>query len=247
MVSKCEPYHLLAQAAATECTMHTLQDYLDLSAEIPGWTRGPEAEALIQQAYDLPGDAVVVEVGTFFGSGAVLLGGARKLRGSGHVHCIDPFDGSGDRVSVPHYHAIRLAFYGKTQQEHFDAHVRRAGLDQWITPHAGTAEAIALNWTTPIDLLFLDGDQSPAGARSAFDAWSPWLKPGGVLALHNSAPREYEADHDGHFQLTQTVAVEPAYQFIQLVGSTSYLTKVATQFNARRRSPAAPARNRARP
>jgi hypothetical protein len=208
--------------------MQTLQDYLDLSAEIPGWTRGSEAEALIQRCYDLPVDALVVEVGTFFGSGAVLLGGARKLRGSGHVHCVDPFDGSGDSVSAPHYHAIRLAFHGKSQQDHFSAHVRRAGLVDWITPHAGTADAIAADWTTPIDMLFLDGDQSPAGARLAFDLWSPWLKPGGILALHNSAPRGYEPEHDGHYLLTQSVAVEPAYQFLELAGSTTYLMKITT-------------------
>jgi predicted O-methyltransferase YrrM len=205
--------------------MKSLKAYLELSAQIPGWTRGAEAEALIQRCYDLPRGAIVVEVGTFFGSGAVLLGGARKLKRSGRVHCIDPFDGSGDAVSVPHYHAIRLAFWGKTQFEHFSAHIQRAGLERWVTAHTGTAEAVAATWNTPIDLLFLDGDQSPRGARLAFDAWAPWLKPGGLLALHNSDPRLYEPEHDGHYQLTQTVAVEPAYHRIELVGSTTYLTK----------------------
>jgi hypothetical protein len=30
----------------------------------------------------------------------VLLAGARTLRGSGTVHCVDPFDGLGDAFSV---------------------------------------------------------------------------------------------------------------------------------------------------
>jgi len=206
--------------------MERLQMYLRLSERIPGWTRGAEAMALAERAYSLPPGAIVVEIGTFFGSGAVLLAGARKLQRSGKVHCVDPFDASGDEFSVPHYQAIISAHSGLAPREQFDEHMRKSGLAAWVVAHEGTAEQIAATWNTPIDLLFIDGDQSPAGARSAYLAWAPWLKAGGVLALHNSDPHEYADGHDGHFRVAQEFVKAPAYDTVEVIGSITFGRKV---------------------
>jgi len=205
--------------------MEDLADYLALAEAIPGWTRGEEAEALAQMAYALEGDAVIVEIGSFFGSSAVLLAGGRKLKASGKVHCVDPFDGSGDSFSVPVYRAIIGSLTPRSPRQHFEENIRAAGLSDWVEVHQGRAEEIALAWTTPIDLLFLDGDQSPAGARAAYEAWSPWLKPGGVIALHNSDPREYEAEHDGHYLIAVEEIKAPHYIDRHLVCSITFARK----------------------
>jgi hypothetical protein len=78
-----------------------LARYLRISEQIPGWIPGEETAALALTALSLSGQSVIVQIGTFFGSATVLLAGARKLRGSGLVHCVDPFDCSGDDFSVP--------------------------------------------------------------------------------------------------------------------------------------------------
>jgi MMP 1-O-methyltransferase len=205
--------------------MKGLAAYQRVSETIPGWTRGPEASALARAAYSLQGDAVIVEIGSFFGSGAVLLAGSRKLRGAGKVHCIDPFNGSGDSFSVPHYNAIIEESGVRSLRERFDENMRAAGLSDWVQVHQGTAENIALGWTLPIDLLFFDGDQSPAGARAAYEGWSPWLKPGGVIALHNSNPREYDAEHDGHYLIAVDDIRPPRYIRRRLVGSITFARK----------------------
>jgi predicted O-methyltransferase YrrM len=208
--------------------MNDLDAVLRLSEKIPGWTRAEEAVALARLAHGLAPDAVIVEIGSFFGSGAVLLAGACKLRGSGKVpgeakvHCVDPFDGSGDAFSVPHYSAI-IANYGtRPLRELFDENIRDAGLSEWVVTHQGRAEAVAAEWSTPIDLLFLDGDQSPVGARSAFEAWAPWLRPGGMIALHNSNPRHYDAEHDGNYRLVLEEIQPPRYVDQQVVGSITF-------------------------
>jgi predicted O-methyltransferase YrrM len=202
-----------------------LTSYLRLSESIAGWTRGEEADALARMAYSLDGDAVIVEIGSFFGSSTVFLAGARRLRGAGRVHCVDPFDGSGDSFSVPQYSAIIMAFGARSPREHFDKNVRVAGLSDWVKVHQGHAEEIAIDWTAAIDLLILDGDQSPAGARAAYAAWSPWLKPGGVIALHNSEPREYNAEHDGHYLVATEEIQPPHYVERHLVGSITFARK----------------------
>jgi len=199
-----------------------LTDYLRLSETIPGWTRNEEAESLAQLAYSLEGNVVIVEIGSFFGSSAVFLAGARKRRGTGRVHCVDPFDGSGDSFSVPHYDAIITAFGPRSLRDHFERNLRAAGLWDWVEVHQGKAEEIAIDWTAAIDLLFLDGDQSPTGARAAYECWSPWLKPGGVIALHNSDPHEYGTDHDGHYRLAIEEIQPPRYIERHLIGSITY-------------------------
>ena len=202
-----------------------LQLYLGLSERIPGWTRGSEAEALGQAALELPPDAEIVEIGSFLGCASVILAGASRIRGSGRLHCVDPFDASGDDFSVPHYAAILLALAGRTQKEHFEENVSSAGLSDWIVIHQGRAAEVATAWRTPIDMLFLDGDQSPAGARLAYEGWAPWLKPGGIIALHNSANREYQAGHEGHRRLVVRELLTPRYRDVRSVGSTTFALK----------------------
>jgi predicted O-methyltransferase YrrM len=199
--------------------------YIWYSRQVPGWTRGKEAVALVQASSALPGPAVVVEIGSFLGCSAVLLAGARKVRGEGVVHCIDPFDASGDPFSAPIYRGIGRSL--PTSLRHsFDATIRRAGLRRWVVVHQSRAEEVALTWTQPVDLLYLDGDQSSSGARAVYAAWSPFLKPGGLLALHNSRPAGQEAGHDGHVRLVAETVRPPAYEHVACVGSITVARKV---------------------
>jgi predicted O-methyltransferase YrrM len=200
--------------------------YLQYSHRIEGWTRGDEAVALALTAYALPVDAVLVEIGSFLGSGTILMAGARRARGNGIVHCVDPFDGSGDDFSRPYYNDITKTL-ALTQREQFERNIRDAGLSALVKVHPGTAATIGATWKEPIDMLFLDGDQSPTGARVSFDVWSPFLKVGGIIAVHNSADREYEADHDGNRRVAVEKIKLPEYDGARCIGSTTFATKRA--------------------
>jgi len=203
--------------------MERIPIYLRLCERVAGWTRGPEAEALIRVAYELPDHAIIVEIGSFLGSGSILLAGARKLRRTGKVHCIDPFDASGDSVSVPEYTRILANYTNAPQIQAFRDNLRHAGLANWVSVHQGKAEQIAVGWRVPIDMMFMDGDQSPEGVNSAYESWASWLKPDGVLALHNSISREYAPGHDGHFQLRERLLAASDYSLTEEVGTTSFL------------------------
>ena len=204
-----------------------LAPFVRIASKVPGWTRAREAEAMAQTAYDQPEDAVIVEIGSFFGGASIVMAGARKLRGSGIVHCVDPFDGSGDPVSLMHYNAILTAFGGRPLQELFQENIDDAGLTEWVQAHRGTAEEVASGWSTPIDLLYLDGDQSPDGARASYEAWTPWLKRNGIIALHNSNPREYEPEHDGYYRLAVEEVHPPGFSNRFVVGSITFGRKTA--------------------
>src|SRR5205085_3677478 len=171
------------------------EHYLRLSETVPGWTRGCEARELWRVCYSLPLGATIVEIGSFLGSGTILLAGACRTRGSGLVHCVDPFDGRGDSFSVPYYQTILAELGTGSLRTQFESNVRECGLAPWVRIHSGPAQHVGRSWTTPIDLIFFDGDQSPAGVRMAYGVWIPFLKIGGVIALHNSDPVNRRPDH----------------------------------------------------
>ena len=200
------------------------------SAEVTGWCRGAEAYELFQTAYSLvPHDAIIVEVGAFLGSGSVLLAGTRAECRAGKVHCIDPFDCSGDTFSVPIYHRlVENAGPALTMREIFENNIARAGVREWVVTHEGGAVEVARNFTQKIDLLFMDGDQSPAGARAAYGAWMPFLKIGGYIAIHNSgAEREYAPGHDGQERVVVEELRLPRFADVHLTQTTTFGKKVA--------------------
>jgi hypothetical protein len=199
--------------------------YIWESRRVPGWTRGEEAVRLAQASYELPDGAVVVEIGSFLGCSTVLLAGARELRGSGKVHCVDTFDASGDEFSVPIYRSIRDSASG-TLRERFEKNVERAGLGSRVQVHAGRADQVAASWTEAIDLLFFDGDQSREGVRCAYEAWEPFLKEGGTIVLHNSRPGYRREGHDGHAVIGEEYVQPPYYAGIEHVGTTTFARKV---------------------
>jgi MMP 1-O-methyltransferase len=193
-----------------------LERYILLSERVPGWTAGAEALVLARLSYSLPPDATIVEIGSFLGAGAILLAGPRRLRGSGIVHCVDPFDGSGDMVSTPHYQRILTGLRGGSQRDWFERNIHDCDLTAWVQIHQGRAEEIARHWATPIDLLFLDGDQSADGALAAYTGWEPFLKVGGIIALHNSDPENHRANHDGNRRVADDYIKEPRFRDLRL-------------------------------
>jgi hypothetical protein len=200
--------------------------YLEIAYSIPGWRHGEEAVALCDASYSPDGDAVIVEVGAFLGRSTILLAGARKLRGSGKVHCFDPFDCSGDAYSVPVYQQILASAGGRSLREHFDRNINRADLSDWVQVHECRAADGAIDWQRPVDVLLLDGDQSPGGARDAYEAWIPHLKSGGTLFLGNSAPRDdYAETHDGNWLIANTELAFPRFLDIRQVGWAMMATK----------------------
>jgi predicted O-methyltransferase YrrM len=207
--------------------MATLQEYIQMSSMIPGWTRNEDAEELARASFSLGNNAIIVEIGAFLGCCTVLLAGARCVAGSGKVHSVDPFDCSGDAFSVPYYRDIIASLGGGSLRDHFEANIRRAGLSGWVQVHPGRAADIAGTWELPVDLLLLDGDQSPCGAREAFDSWAPFLKPGGIIVLRNTRPRQYAEGHDGHRRLVVEQILPPRFTDVRLVGATTFARKSA--------------------
>lgn len=201
--------------------------YMTQARLVSGWTTPAELKALAGAVAALPGDPVIVELGSFLGRSAILLGGACVLRGSGQVHCVDGFDAGGDAASVGVYQRKQSRLQ-RSLLEQFRHNTSRAGVSSRLTIHQGDAPAIGHAWSgSPVDMLFIDADQSRIGARAAYDAWFPHLRAGGILALHNSTRDLTNPDHDGIALLRQEEVKPPQFGDIREVGSTTFAVKLA--------------------
>ncbi|MBK8095716.1 MAG: class I SAM-dependent methyltransferase [Planctomycetes bacterium] len=154
-------------------------------ASIDGWLSVDEAIALFELARRLPDERpVVVEIGSWQGKSSVVLAKGLVGKNGARLHCIDPFDGSATDTSASEY-ASRAAATSRQLHEVFTANLATAGVQQLVTAHTGRSHDFAPAFTTPIDLLFLDGDHAyDAVARDVRD-WAPKVRPGGFLAMHD--------------------------------------------------------------
>ena len=104
--------------------------------------------------------------------------------------------------------------------------MRRVGVDKFVEVYKGTSSDIVARWSKPIDLLLLDGDQTPHIQRKSYENWIPFLKKGGIFLMNNVGEREhYEKDHDGSYLLSKEEILPPRFSDIRVIQYTLFATK----------------------
>jgi precorrin-6B methylase 2 len=150
---------------------------------IEGWLKIEEAAALYRLARRLPPDSTIVEIGSWKGKSTYCL--ARGLR-KGQVVAIDPFNATGDDDSQSHYQKIKGQASLLTQ---FQEKMQQLGVSNKIQIKAGYSNQF-IGQFPRIDLLFIDGDHSLAGAHFDFESYAPFISTGGYLLFHDYQNRE---------------------------------------------------------
>jgi predicted O-methyltransferase YrrM len=141
----------------------------------PRTMHSPEEAGLLAEL--ARGRSAVVEIGVYEGSSAIVLCGA--LADDADLHLIDPFvDDSGWALPSgwgASASATRRAVERATRSSGPRLH--------W---HIERSQELGLRWTTPVDLVFVDGDHSPEGVLEDWRAWHPHVRSGGVMAFHDA-------------------------------------------------------------
>jgi predicted O-methyltransferase YrrM len=203
----------------------TVANIVDGAMTIFGWCEGEAAHEAVRTCLALPSQPVIVQVGVFLGRSTALLAGACRTRGDAKVHCVDPLDCSGDAFSVPHYTAaLADSGYGSLESA-FLENMRRLQLQEWIELSRATGQEAAQSWSQPVDMLWLDADQSPRGAREIYDAWVAFLRPGGTIVLRNTADRSYDPGHDGNRRLVVAEIQPLAFASIRQIEATTFAVR----------------------
>jgi hypothetical protein len=117
----------------------------------------------------------IVEIGVYEGGSAVQI--AREMPRDGELHLIDPF--GKQPGALPRDWAATEWATRRTV-----ARAARGG--PRVIWHARFSQDAVVGWTTPIDLLFVDGDHLEPGVRRDWDDWHGHVVPGGHVAFHDS-------------------------------------------------------------
>ena len=136
-----------------------------------GWLDPLAAQAMYGLTVGRGQPTVVVEIGTFCGKSAAVFGLAVERHG-GRVYTIDSYVGVGNHV---------------TTLEEVEANLASVGVLKSVMVIKGDSVALADAWTLPFDVLYIDGAHDYESVRADFDAWVPFLVPGGLLLMDDYA------------------------------------------------------------
>ena len=132
-------------------------------------------------------DSVIVEVGSFMGGSAAIMSIANPLV---QIHCFDPFESDTNYKHTDTYKNQYNVFFellgrqdarsienvGYILKDYSNIHLHKRH-----SPHN-------ITWTQPIDLYFEDGVHSDPELTMNLNFWTPMIKSGGYLVLHDHRP-----------------------------------------------------------
>ena len=163
--------------------------YAEIAAATKGFLPVDEGEALHGAALGAaPG--TWLEVGTYCGKSTLHLGAAARAVGA-HLVTLDHHRGSEENqpgwewhdATLVDPHTGRLETLPSLRHALWDA-----GLDDVVSVLVATTQQVAGWWSTPLTLLFLDGNHTEEVAQQDYAAFAPHLVPGGLLAVHDVFP-----------------------------------------------------------
>ena len=67
----------------------------------------------------------------------------------------------------------------------FQTNLRNAGVEKHVEFHRKRSSELAKVWNRDIRLLWIDGDHTYSGTKLDFDAFSPFLSDGAIIAIHD--------------------------------------------------------------
>ncbi len=184
-----------------------------------------EGQALYEWACSAAqlGTGPLLEIGTYCGKSALLLGDAAR-RGGIHAFSIDHHRGSEENQAGWEHHD-RTVVDPRTGRMDTLPFARRAIHDADLEEHLilvlGHSLAVAKHWSTPLAFCFIDGGHAEDVAMADYHAWAGKLSSGGLLAIHDV----FEDAADGGqapFHVWQQ-AVEDGYTPIGTEGSLRVL------------------------
>ena len=165
-----------------------------VAAATKGFLPDDEAQALYDAACSAPA-GLWLEVGTYCGRSTVHLGGAARQVGA-HLVTLDHHRGSEENqpgwewhdASLVDPHTGRLETLPSLRRTLWDA-----DLDAVVSVLVATTQQVGPWWTTPLSLLFLDGNHTEQVAQHDYAAFAPHVLEGGTLLVHDV----FERPEDG--------------------------------------------------
>ncbi len=134
--------------------------------------------------------SVIVEIGAWCGKSTVYLGAAAEATGA-TVFSLDHHRGSEENQAGWEHHDADLVDPRNGRLDtlpHWRRTIAEAGLEHVVVGVVGESDVVADAWRTPVALCFIDGGHGSEPAWADYRGWSPHVRLGGWLAIHDVFP-----------------------------------------------------------
>jgi len=157
---------------------------------VKGFLDPKEGEALYGAALEAGALGPCLEIGSYCGKSTVYFGAACQKAGS-VLFALDHHRGSEENQVGWEHHDSEL-YDPETGLLNtlplFRQTLRRAGLEDTVVPLIAPSTVAARGWATPLAMVFIDGGHAMEHALNDYRLWAPFVKPGGILAIHDVFP-----------------------------------------------------------
>jgi predicted O-methyltransferase YrrM len=159
-------------------------------AETPGFMPQDEARALYAAALAGAEFGNLVEIGTYQGKSAILLGAAARAGGR-MLLTVDHHRGSEEHQPGWEYHDPGLVDPAVGLIDTLQPARRAlalAGVEDAVVLVVGRSAEVARLWAGSAGFVFIDGGHTDEAAQADYAGWAPKLASGGLLAIHDVFP-----------------------------------------------------------
>ena len=206
----------------------------DTLLAVAGRTKGflPDDEAsALHEAALLAGPGLWLEVGSYCGKSTVHVGAAARSVGA-HLVTLDHHRGSEENqpgwpwhdTALVDPHTGRLETLPSLRHTLWDA-----GLDESVSVLVATTQQVAAWWSSPLTLLFLDGNHTEAVAQHDYAAFARHVVAGGSLAVHDVFPDPADGGRPPWNVVCRAVE-SGAFEQVGVAGSLRVLRRTAASW-----------------
>lgn len=201
-------------------------DLLEHARAAKGFMPEDEGAFLHATAVEHLADGPALEIGTYCGKSSIWLGAAARATSS-TVFTLDHHRGSEENQAGWEHHDSDLVddeFGLMDTLPVFRRTIARAGLEDEVVAVVGRSTTVAAHWRTPVALLFIDGGHAEVHAQNDYTGFARWVRPGGVLVIHDVFERPEEGGQ-APFRVWERAVASGAFTPGRTVGSMRVLTR----------------------
>ncbi|QYJ04893.1 class I SAM-dependent methyltransferase [Nocardioides panacisoli] len=205
------------------------EDLLAHARAAKGFMPEDEGAALHRIARERLPHGPALEVGTYCGKSAIWLGAAaREVDERAVVFTVDHHRGSEENQAGWEHHDTTLVDPTTGLMDTlptFRSTIADADLEDHVVAVLGRSATVARHWTTPLSLLFIDGGHGEEPARTDYEAWTPHVMRGGLLAVHDVFPDPAHGGRPPYEQIYLPALASGRFVEVDAVGSLRVLRR----------------------
>lgn len=203
-------------------------DWLTHARAARGFMPEDEGMLLHRSALDRLPHGPALEVGTYCGKSAIMLGAAARLTGpDAVVYTVDHHRGSEENQAGWEHHdptVVDPELGLMDTLPFFRRAIAHAGLEPWVVAIVGQSTTVSRHWRTPLSLLFIDGGHSEEPAQADYAGWAPWLDRDGLLVIHDVFPDPADGGQAPYHVFLRALE-SGAFSEVETVGSMRVLRR----------------------